>query len=96
MLAGCGVGGGDEGIEGVESAPVNDYHFPGFDLPLELRANEIEGTGLRGDEIRVLLTPQDQGPEPMGITHRDHLVLAQKEETISPIYLLESPYHPPG
>ncbi len=91
-----GRGHGGEGEKGMESIFVNNHHLPGSDLPLEFRPNEIEGAGLRGNEIGVLLTPQYKGSKAMGVAHRDHLVLAQKEKTISPFYLLESPDCPLG
>ena len=86
--------GGGKGEQRGKSSLVDHHHLPGLDLPLEFGAYEIEGTGLRGHEIGVLLAAQDQGPKPMGIAYRYQFFLAQEEQTVGPLHLLESPNDP--
>ena len=59
---------------GVDAVLVKGQNFPGQNVPLELRADSVEGAALRSDDIRpVLPFPKAQRAEAVGVAHRNEL-----------------------
>ena len=67
----------------AEAVAIDDHHLARRDVAHEVRAEQLEGAGLRGDDPGAVLGLADrQRAEAHRIAHRDHRVLGQEHQRI--------------
>ena len=55
----------------------DDDHLAGLDVAHEARADDVEGAGLRGEDIGAVEIAEHQRPDAERIAAADHLLLRQ-------------------
>ena len=74
-----------EGMEGLQPVLVDQDHLARLDLADELGLDQVEGTGLGGDDVGAVEPAEDQGPEAVGVAHGDHPGLGEEDQAVGPL-----------
>ena len=70
-----------------DAAPVDDEDLSRFDVTDELRADDVQRAGFRGDEIGIVAASEHQRAEAPGVARRDQAVVEQDGEAVCPLDL---------
>ena len=70
-----------EGTERTHTFRVDDHDLAGRDLALELRSDEIQRAGFRGEHVRVAEAAEDERTEPVRVAHADERLGREHDET---------------
>ena len=76
-------------FQAPEPRVVDDDNLAGLHVAHVGGAEQIEGTGLRGDDGGFAEFPDGERPEPPGVAGGDDLVLGQHDEAVGPLHLSE-------
>ncbi len=71
-----------EGAQGMHARGVQHHHLAGLDVAHEIRADNVERAGFRGDDMAVAQPPEDQRAHAQGIAHPDDAGIRERHQGI--------------
>src|SRR5690606_36186559 len=78
-----------EGEVAVEPVTVDDDQLARLDIAYKLGAEDVQRTGLGGEDRRALQVAQHQRPDAPGIAHADQLLRGQCHQRVGTLDLFE-------
>ncbi len=78
-----------ERLQGTHAPLLENHHLPGLDVAHELRADDVERAGLRGQDVRLAEPAEDERAHAQRIAHADDRRVGEADERVGALHLAQ-------